>query len=65
MSDRVLVMWEGQIAKEFKRGEDTEEDVMLTLLANIRMPHDQFQHRRTAERRNEPERFAELAIRRN
>lgn len=29
MSDRVLVMWEGQIAKEFKRGEATEEDVML------------------------------------
>lgn len=29
MSDRVLVMWQGQIAREFKRGEATEEDVML------------------------------------
>jgi ABC-type sugar transport system ATPase subunit len=29
MSDRILVMWEGQIAKEFRRGEATEERVML------------------------------------
>jgi ABC-type sugar transport system ATPase subunit len=29
MSDRILVMWEGQIAREFRRGDATEEDVML------------------------------------
>jgi ABC-type sugar transport system ATPase subunit len=29
MADRLLVMWEGQVAREFQRGEATEEDVML------------------------------------
>ncbi len=29
MADRLLVMWEGQVAREFKRGEATEEEVML------------------------------------
>ena len=29
MADRVLVMWEGQIVHEWKRGEATEEQVML------------------------------------
>ncbi len=29
MADRVVVMWEGRIGKEFKHGEATEEEVML------------------------------------
>jgi ABC-type sugar transport system ATPase subunit len=29
MADRLLVMWEGQVVREFQRGEVTEEEVML------------------------------------
>ena len=29
MADRILVMWEGRIVREWKRGEVTEEDVMV------------------------------------
>lgn len=29
MADRILVMWEGQIVREWKRGETSEEEVMI------------------------------------